>query len=66
MVPQAHLHHADLPVQAEGFWVRMHTESGFVAHRNEVKGIGATTLLGGGKRPIVGPTGFDFASAVKP
>jgi hypothetical protein len=44
----------------------MYTESGFVAYRNEVTGIGATTLLGGGKRPIVGPTGFDFASATKP
>ena len=53
-------------LQANSFWVPMYTESGFVAYRNEVKGIGATTLLGGGKRPIVGPTGFDFASAVKP
>jgi ABC-type transport system substrate-binding protein len=53
-------------LQANSFWVPMYTESGFVAYRNEVTGIGATTLLGGGKRPIVGPTGFDFASATKP
>jgi ABC-type transport system substrate-binding protein len=53
-------------LQAQSYWVPMYTESGFVAYRNEVTGIGATTLLGGGKRPIVGPTGFDFASATKP
>lgn len=53
-------------LQANSFWVPMYTESGYIAYRNEVKGIGATPLLGGGMRPIVGPTGFDFASATKP
>jgi len=53
-------------LQANSFWVPMYTESGFIAYRKEVTGIGATPLLGGGMRPIVGPTGFDFASATKP
>jgi ABC-type transport system substrate-binding protein len=53
-------------LQANSYWIPMYTESGFIAYNNNVKGIGATALLGGGLRPIVGPSGFDFASAVKP
>jgi oligopeptide transport system substrate-binding protein len=53
-------------LQSNSYWIPMYTESGFLAYRNEIKGIGATTLLGGGLRPIIGPSGFDFASAVKP
>ena len=39
---------------------------GYVAWNNKVTGVGSTPLLAGGKRPLVGPTGFDFASVTKP
>ena len=53
-------------LQANSYWVPSHVEGGFVAWNNKVTGVGATPLLAGGKRPLVGPTGFDFASVTKP
>lgn len=53
-------------LQKESYWVPQYVEGGFVAWNNKVTGVGATPLLAGGKRPLVGPTGFDFASVTKP
>ena len=53
-------------LQANSYWVPSYVEGGFVAWNNKVTGVGATPLLAGGKRPLVGPTGFDFASVTKP
>jgi len=53
-------------LQKNSYWVPMYVEGGYVAWNNKVTGIGATPLLSGGKRPLVGPTGFDFASVTKP
>jgi ABC-type transport system substrate-binding protein len=53
-------------LQANSYWVPQYVEGGFVAWNNKVTGVGATPLLAGGKRPLVGPTGFDFASVTKP
>ena len=33
-----------------------------MAARKEVKGLGSTPLPSGGRRPVVGLSGFDFAS----
>jgi ABC-type transport system substrate-binding protein len=44
------------------YWTPLYNEGGFVAVRRGVTGIGATTLPGGGLRPVVGLAGFDFAS----
>lgn len=53
-------------LQKNSYWVPQYVEGGFVAWNNKVQGVGATPLLAGGKRPLVGPTGFDFASVTKP
>ena len=53
-------------LQANSYWVPGWVESGYVAWNNKVTGVGSTPLLAGGKRPLVGPTGFDFASVTKP
>ena len=53
-------------LQKNSYWVPQYVEGGFVAWNNKVTGVGATPLLAGGKRPLVGPTGFDFASVTKP
>jgi ABC-type transport system substrate-binding protein len=53
-------------LQKNSYWVPQYVEGGYVAWNNKVTGIGATPLLAGGKRPLVGPTGFDFASVTKP
>ncbi len=53
-------------LQKNSYWVPMYVEGGFVAWNNKVTGVGATPLLAGGRRPLVGPTGFDFASVTKP
>ena len=53
-------------LQKNNYWVPGWVESGYVAWNNKVTGIGATPLLAGGRRPLVGPTGFDFASVTKP
>ena len=49
-------------LHGEAYWVPNYTEGGFVAARKEVKGLGSTPLPGGGLRPVVGLSGFDFAS----
>jgi ABC-type transport system substrate-binding protein len=49
-------------IHNESYWVPIYTEGGFVAVRRGVTGIGATPLPGGGRRPVVGLSGFDFAS----
>jgi ABC-type transport system substrate-binding protein len=53
-------------LQKNNYWVPGWVESGYVAWNKKVTGVGATPLLAGGKRPLVGPTGFDFASVTKP
>jgi len=53
-------------LQKNSYWVPQYVEGGFVAWNNKVTGVGATPLLAGGRRPLVGPTGFDFASVTKP
>ena len=53
-------------LQKNSYWTPGWVESGYVAWNNKVTGVGATPLLAGGKRPLVGPTGFDFASVTKP
>jgi hypothetical protein len=53
-------------LQKNSYWVPQYVEGGYVAWNNKVTGIGATPLLAGGRRPLVGPTGFDFASVTKP
>jgi ABC-type transport system substrate-binding protein len=55
-----------IELQKNSYWVPMYVEGGYVAWNNKIKGVGATPLLAGGKRPLVGPTGFDFASVTKP
>jgi hypothetical protein len=55
-----------IELQKNSYWVPGYVEGGFVAWNNKVTGVGATPLLAGGKRPLVGPTGFDFASVTKP
>ena len=55
-----------IELQKNSYWVPAYVEGGFVAWNNKVTGVGATPLLAGGKRPLVGPTGFDFASVTKP
>jgi len=52
-------------LQKNNYWVPGWVESGYVAWNKKVTGVGATPLLAGGKRPLVGPTGFDFASVTK-
>jgi ABC-type transport system substrate-binding protein len=49
-------------LHSEAYWVPNYNEGGFVAARKEIVGLGATPLPGGGSRPIVGLSGFDFAS----
>ena len=49
-------------LHGEAYWVPNYTEGGFVAARKEVKGLGSTPLPGGGRRPVVGLSGFDIAS----
>ena len=53
-------------LQKNSYWVPQYVEGGYVAWNNKVTGVGATPLLAGGRRPLVGPTGFDFASVTKP
>ena len=53
-------------LQKNSYWTPGWVESGYVAWNNKVTGVGSTPLLAGGKRPLVGPTGFDFASVTKP
>ena len=53
-------------LQKNSYWIPAYVESGYVAWNNKVTGVGSTPLLAGGKRPVVGPTGFDFASVTKP
>jgi len=52
-------------LQKNNYWVPGWVESGYVAWNKKVTGVGATPLLAGGKRPLVCPTGFDFASVTK-
>ena len=52
-------------LQAQSYWVPLYLESGFVAWTKKVSGVGATPLPAGGNRPVVGGSGFDFASVKK-
>jgi ABC-type transport system substrate-binding protein len=49
-------------IHDESYWVPIYTEGGFLGVRRGVTGVGTTPLPGGGRRPIVGLSGFDFAS----
>jgi peptide/nickel transport system substrate-binding protein len=52
-------------LQKNNYWIPGWVESGYLAWNKKVTGIGATPLLAGGKRPLLSPSGFDFASATK-
>jgi ABC-type transport system substrate-binding protein len=50
---------------SKGFWVPLYLEGGFLAWNKTAQGVGATTLPGGGARPLINGSGFDFASVTK-
>lgn len=49
-------------LHGEAYWVPTYSEGGFIVARNTVTGLGETSLPVGGKRPVVGLSGFDIAS----
>lgn len=49
----------------KSFWVPLYLEGGFLAWNKTAQGVGATALPGGGARPLVNGSGFDFASVTK-
>ncbi|MEY2967579.1 MAG: hypothetical protein RIQ64_206 [Actinomycetota bacterium] len=49
----------------ESFWLPLYLEGGFLAWNKTAQGVGATPLPGGGKRPLINGSGFDFASVKK-
>ena len=49
----------------KSIWIPLYLEGGFLAWNNTAQGVGATLLPGGGARPLVNGSGFDFASVTK-
>ena len=47
------------------YWVPAYLEGGFLAWNKTAQGVGATPLPGGGARPLINGSGFDFASVKK-
>ena len=47
------------------YWVPGYLEGGFLAWNKTAQGVGATPLPGGGARPLINGSGFDFASVKK-
>lgn len=52
-------------LQTESYWIPLYVEGGFLAWNNTAQGVGATPLPGGGSRPLINGSGFDFASVTK-
>ena len=52
-------------LSSKSFWVPLYLEGGFLAWNKTAQGVGATTLPGGGARPLINGSGFDFASVTK-
>jgi len=52
-------------LQTNSYWVPLYVEGGFLAWNNTAQGVGATPLPGGGNRPLINGSGFDFASVTK-
>jgi ABC-type transport system substrate-binding protein len=52
-------------LQTESFWIPLYIEGGFLAWNKTAEGVGATPLPGGGNRPLINASGFDFASVTK-
>lgn len=52
-------------LQEKSYWHPAYLEGGFLAWNNTAQGVGATPLPGGGNRPLVNGSGFDFASVKK-
>ena len=49
----------------KSIWIPLYLEGGFLAWNKTAQGVGATPLPGGGARPLVNGSGFDFASVTK-
>ena len=49
----------------KSIWIPLYLEGGFLAWNKTAQGVGATTLPGGGARPLINGSGFDFASVTK-
>jgi peptide/nickel transport system substrate-binding protein len=49
----------------KSYWIPLYLEGGFLAWNKTAQGVGATPLPGGGARPLVNGSGFDFASVTK-
>jgi len=52
-------------LQEKSYWHPAYLEGGFLAWNNTAQGVGATALPGGGNRPLINGSGFDFASVKK-
>ena len=52
-------------LQKESYWIPLYIEGGFLAWNKTAQGVGATPLPGGGNRPLINASGFDFASVTK-
>ncbi len=49
----------------KSIWIPLYLEGGFLAWNKTAQGVGATALPGGGARPLINGSGFDFASVTK-
>jgi len=49
----------------KSIWIPLYLEGGFLAWNKTAQGVGATPLPGGGARPLINGSGFDFASVTK-
>ena len=52
-------------LEEKSYWIPLYLEGGFLAWNKTASGVGATPLPGGGNRPLVNGSGFDFASVKK-
>lgn len=49
----------------KSIWIPLYLEGGFLAWNKTAQNVGATPLPGGGARPLINGSGFDFASVTK-
>ena len=49
----------------KSIWIPLYLEGGFLAWNKTAQGVGTTALPGGGARPLINGSGFDFASVTK-
>ena len=52
-------------LEEKSYWIPLYLEGGFLAWNKTASGVGATPLPGGGARPLINGSGFDFASVKK-